>query len=62
MTDELRDIITGIRKIAERNLIQTALDFLRESERASGKIKSSKLINKEDEVSDLILFANQNRL
>lgn len=62
MTDELRDIITGIRKIAERNLIQTALHFLRESERTSGKIKSSKLINKEDEVSDLILFANQNRL
>ncbi len=62
MTDGLRNIITGISEATERNLIQTTLNFLRKSKNASGKIKESKLINKEDEVIYLTNFANQHKI
>jgi Serine/Threonine/Tyrosine Kinase found in polyvalent proteins len=62
MNHELRNIISGIGKIAERNLIQTTLFFIRESERTSGTIEKSELVHKEDEVEKLTLFATQNQL
>ena len=62
MSNELRHIITGIDRNTERNLIKTTLFFLRESERTSREIEKSKLINKEDEIKQLSLFASKNNL
>jgi Serine/Threonine/Tyrosine Kinase found in polyvalent proteins len=62
MSDELRNIISGTGKIATRNLIQTALFYLRESKTTSGKIKKSELVNKKNEIERLVLFANKNHL
>lgn len=60
MNDELRNIISGTGEIAARNLIQTALFYLRESKTTSGKIEESELVNKKNEIERLVLFANQN--
>ena len=62
MSDELRNIISRTGKIATRNLIQTALFYLRESKATSGKIEESELVNKKNEIERLVLFANQNHL
>jgi Serine/Threonine/Tyrosine Kinase found in polyvalent proteins len=62
MNHELRNIISGINEVTKGNLIQTALFFVRESERTSREIEKSQFFNKEDEVKALELFANQNNL
>jgi Serine/Threonine/Tyrosine Kinase found in polyvalent proteins len=62
MNHELRNIISGINKVTKGNLIQTALIFVRESERTSREIEKSQFFNKEDEIKALELFANQNNL
>ncbi|MEA5461840.1 hypothetical protein VB796_22410 [Arcicella sp. LKC2W] len=62
MSYELRNIITGVIEIAEGNLIQTILFFLRASKRTSGKIEKSELISKEDEIAYLVNYANANDL
>ena len=62
MSDELRNIISGIGEITARNLIQTALFYLRESKTTSGEIEESELVNKKNEIERLALFANQNHL
>lgn len=62
MNHELKNIISGINEVTERNLIQTALIFVRESERTSREIEKSQFFNKEDEVKVLELFANRNNL
>ena len=51
MDYELRNIISGIGEIAETNLIQTSLFFIRESESTSGEIEKSELVSKENETT-----------
>jgi hypothetical protein len=60
MNNELRNIISGTGEITARNLIQTALFYLRESKTTSGKIEESELVNKKNEIERLVLFANRN--
>jgi mevalonate pyrophosphate decarboxylase len=62
MNNELRNIISGTGEITARNLIQTALFYLRESKTTSGKIEESELVNKKDEIERLFLLADQNHL
>jgi hypothetical protein len=62
MNNELRNIISGTGEITARNLIQTALFYLRESKTTSGKIEESELVNKKNEIERLALLANQNHL
>lgn len=62
MNHELRNIIAGIREITERNLIQTTLFYLRESEKTSRKIEKPELLTKKGEIEILKTFANQNKL
>jgi hypothetical protein len=62
MNDELRNIISGTGEITTRNLIQTALFYLRESKATSRKIEESEFVNKKNEVEQLFSFANQNDL
>jgi hypothetical protein len=50
MNDELRNFISGTGEITARNLIQTALFYLRESKTTSGKIEESELVNKKNEI------------
>lgn len=47
---ELRNIIEGIGESPKGNFIQTALFYLRKSERASGTSEKSEFINKKDEI------------
>ncbi len=61
MNHEIRNLISGIGTTSERNLIQSALFFLRKSEGASRTFEKSEFFNKEDEIEKLIEFANQNQ-
>jgi hypothetical protein len=56
MTNELRHILEGTGGATEKNLIQTALLYLRESQTASGKIEKSEFVDKKDEVKHLLLL------
>jgi Serine/Threonine/Tyrosine Kinase found in polyvalent proteins len=60
MYHELRNYIDGISNNSERNFIKTALNYLRKSKGASGKIEKSEFFNKEDEVKILANFSDEN--
>lgn len=62
MNHEIRNVISGNSRNSERNLIQTALFFIRDGKRASTKIEKSEYLNKENEIKKLVLFADINKL
>ncbi|GGD47305.1 hypothetical protein GCM10011514_09120 [Emticicia aquatilis] len=62
MNHEIRNVISGNSRNSERNLIKTALFFIREGKRASIKTEKSEYFNKENEIKKLILFSDINKL
>jgi len=62
MNYEIRNVISGNSRSSERNLIKTALFFIRDGNRASTKIEKAEYLNKENEIKKLILFTDINKL
>lgn len=53
MNHEIRNVISGDNRSSERNLIKTALFFIRDGKRASSKIEKSEHFDKENEIKKL---------
>lgn len=62
MNHEIRNVISGNSRSSERNLIKTALFFIRDGKRTSAKIEKSEHFDKENEIKKLVLFADINKL
>jgi hypothetical protein len=59
MRDEIRNILSRIGEITDRNLIQTALLYLSRSQSTGRAAQKTELLSKKDEVKLLTLFAAQ---
>lgn len=53
MNHEIRNVISGNSRNSERNLIQTALFFIRDGKRASAKIEKPEYFDKENEIKKI---------
>lgn len=59
MNDEIRHILTGIGSDTEKDLIKTALTYLRTSQTAGRTAEDTNVVSKEDEARYLILWADE---